>query len=280
MLLMILLCCIKFTLLNGFHFDEFSGTALSVGIPITLSWHFDTGDPDEVFFQRRHIIQQSFFQGDAIPTEITHPNGTLNVTFPSNGTFIVDAIASGTGSLNLLNSSGIFNFSGASEDSVSSDTTSSSSFSTSSSGEISQKPTTSAIPPSASSAHANRDRKTSIIIGAVIGSVALVLFLLGSATLILRRNYIRLKHSLLPNPKITFDRQSISLLSSLYPLTEKANGDVISPGILPSLTNDVDIQRLSSEEDLEELGEEVMERRHSRFGASTSIACLILRSLR
>ena len=77
--------CIEFTVSNCFHFDKFTGTVLSVGIPITLSWRFDADDPDEVFFQQRNIGQQFFFQGDDIPTEITRPNGTLNVTFPSNG---------------------------------------------------------------------------------------------------------------------------------------------------------------------------------------------------
>ncbi len=57
----------------------------SVGIPITLSWHFDIGDPDDVFFQRRDIGEQYFFQGDDIRAEITHPNGTLQVAFPSIG---------------------------------------------------------------------------------------------------------------------------------------------------------------------------------------------------
>ncbi|KAK0492964.1 hypothetical protein EDD18DRAFT_1408530 [Armillaria luteobubalina] len=111
-----------------------------------------------MFFQRRHIHEQFFFQGDVIPTQITHPNGTINVTFPSNGLFIVDAIASGTDHLNLLNSSGLFDFSVASE-SGNSATTLTSTFSTSSPGETGQTPSTyeSAIPPSASSANGNRN---------------------------------------------------------------------------------------------------------------------------
>ncbi|KAK0219271.1 hypothetical protein IW262DRAFT_1088011 [Armillaria fumosa] len=271
MLLLIVLCCIKFAVSNGFHFDECIETMRSVGIPITLSWHFDIGDPDEVFFQRRYIGQQFFLQGDDIPTEITHPNGTLNVTFPSNGAFVVDAIASGTDHLNLLNSSEIFDLSVASESSGSSATTSTSTFSTSSPGETGQTPSKSAIPPSASSAHGNRDRKLSIIIGAVIGSVLFLLFLLGGATLVRRRTYLRLKHNLLPNPKIISDRQSMSSLSPLYRLAEKEDDDTISPGIIPSLTSVVDIQLPSSEHDLEGLGEDVMESRHSRLGTSTPL---------
>ncbi|PBK58546.1 hypothetical protein ARMSODRAFT_1028180 [Armillaria solidipes] len=104
MLLSILLICFKFVVSNGFQFDEFTGTVLSIGIPITLSWHFDIGDPDKVFFQRKDIGQQFFFQGDGIPAEFTHPNGTLNVTFPSNGRFAVDVIANGTDALNLIDS--------------------------------------------------------------------------------------------------------------------------------------------------------------------------------
>ncbi|KAK0492962.1 hypothetical protein EDD18DRAFT_442473 [Armillaria luteobubalina] len=112
MLLLILLCCIKFAHSNGFHFDEFSGTVLSLGIPITLSWHFDIGDPDEVFFQRRHILQQSFFQGDLGPAEITHANRTLNVTLPSNGhkTFIVDAKQAAQKPSNSLIAAGFLTF--------------------------------------------------------------------------------------------------------------------------------------------------------------------------
>ncbi|PBK58750.1 hypothetical protein ARMSODRAFT_101434 [Armillaria solidipes] len=42
MLLLPILCCIEFAVSNSFHFDKFTGTVLSVGIPLTLSWHFDT----------------------------------------------------------------------------------------------------------------------------------------------------------------------------------------------------------------------------------------------
>ncbi|KAK0414409.1 hypothetical protein EV421DRAFT_1918151 [Armillaria borealis] len=61
MLVLILLFYLKFVVSNGFQFDEFPGVVLSVAIPITVSWHFDIGDPDEVFFQRRDIGQQFFF---------------------------------------------------------------------------------------------------------------------------------------------------------------------------------------------------------------------------
>ncbi|KAK0207776.1 hypothetical protein IW262DRAFT_1302439 [Armillaria fumosa] len=189
------------------------------------------GDPDEVFFQRRHIGQQFFLQGDDVPTEIIRPNGTLNVTFPSN----VVRVASGTDHLNLLNSSEIFDLSVASESSGRSATRSTSSFFTSSPGETGQTPSTSAIPPSASSAQGNRNR-ISIIIGAVLGSVLFLLFLLGGATLLRRRNYLRLKHKLLSDPKIIFD-----------------------------------IQLPSSERDIEGLGGDVMERRHSRVGTFTPL---------
>ncbi|PBK81533.1 hypothetical protein ARMGADRAFT_776162 [Armillaria gallica] len=217
MLILILLCCIKFVVSNGFHFDEFTGTVPSVGIPITLSWHFDIGDPDDVFFQRRDIGEQYFFQGDDIRAEITHPNGTLQVAFPSIGRFIVDAIASGTDPLNLLNSSEIFLLSLASENSGSSTTTSVSSSSASPSGEIGQTPSLPAPPPSMGSAHRNRDRKASIIIGSVLGSVFSLLFLLGGVTFLFIRQqkYLRVKHSPTPNVKITSERQSsLSSISS------------------------------------------------------------------
>ncbi|KAK0447497.1 hypothetical protein EV421DRAFT_2017180 [Armillaria borealis] len=164
--------------------------------------------------------------GDDIPAEITQPNGTLNVTLPSNGIFAVDVIASGTDPLNLLNSS---------------------------------------------SAHGNRGHKGSIIIGSVLGSVFSLLFLLGGTTFLFirRRKYLRLKHSPMPNVKITSERWP-SLSPPSRPVEEE-DSEPISPLFLPSSTNIVDIQVSISERDLEGLEENAMERRNSRFAASTPL---------
>ncbi|PBK58547.1 hypothetical protein ARMSODRAFT_118045 [Armillaria solidipes] len=124
----------------------------------------------------------------------------------------------------------------------------------------------SAISPSEGLVHGNRHRKASIIIGAVLGSVFSLLLLFGGATfLFIRRwKYLRLKHSPIPNVKITSERQSMLSLSPPSCPTEKEDSEPISPVSVPSSTNLVDIQPPISEQDLEGLEDDVMERRSSR----------------
>lgn len=129
----------------------------------------------------------------------------------------------------------------------------------------------SAIPPSEGLAHGNRHRKASIIIGAVLGSVFSLLFLFGGATFLFirRRKYRRLKDSLIPNIKITSERQSMLSLSPPSRPMEKEASEPISPVSIPLSTNLADIQLPISEQDLEGLEENAMERRNSRFAACT-----------
>ncbi|KAK0209693.1 hypothetical protein IW262DRAFT_1486440 [Armillaria fumosa] len=83
-MLLIVFFCLQFSISHGFRFDDFSGT-VTVGIPITLSWHRDVNSDTGRINFRLHVIKaQGNFQGPLLP------DGTLNVTFPAPGEYIID----------------------------------------------------------------------------------------------------------------------------------------------------------------------------------------------
>ncbi|KAK0209691.1 hypothetical protein IW262DRAFT_1416679 [Armillaria fumosa] len=67
MLLLIILFCLDFTISHGFQFDNFTGT-VTAAIPVTLSWHREVGDPDNISFALRIIQAQGSFREPSFST--------------------------------------------------------------------------------------------------------------------------------------------------------------------------------------------------------------------
>ncbi len=71
---------------HGFHFDNFTGT-VTAGVPITLSWHRNVNDPNQMDFALENATGPFVFL-DAHSfslTNLTQLSGTLDVTFPESG---------------------------------------------------------------------------------------------------------------------------------------------------------------------------------------------------
>ncbi|KAK0440441.1 uncharacterized protein EV420DRAFT_1581567 [Desarmillaria tabescens] len=93
MLVQFIIFCFHFTISTGFRFVDVEENA-NVGIPFTLTWHRDPGDPLEFQFEQRNVSQPAG-QGELIP--FTPPdNGTtdgiVTVNFPAPGTYVVEII--------------------------------------------------------------------------------------------------------------------------------------------------------------------------------------------
>ncbi|PBK82585.1 hypothetical protein ARMGADRAFT_1038491 [Armillaria gallica] len=225
--------CLQFaTVSQGFHFDKFSGT-VTVGIPITISWHRDVYDTR---FVQNYIIL-GLVRPFPTSTDTTQPDGMVNVTFPITGSFVVAAldiyahIIATTQTFNVapdvslpipiesvISSTFSVTETGqppsdsmesaqstapASPSSISiHDSDSTAPLSSFSSTELAQ----STAPASPSSISTHRNHKTPIVIGAVTGSLVFLLIILGGGTFLFirKRRYGKwnLKHRLSPNPKI------------------------------------------------------------------------------
>ncbi|KAK0492643.1 hypothetical protein EDD18DRAFT_449354 [Armillaria luteobubalina] len=182
MLLRIVLSCLSFSSSHGLSFDYFRGN-VTVGIPITLSWHREANDSSRIEFVLRSLLGEASLDGLHLlnATDTTQLNGTIEVAFPGSGEYTVEAIT---------NQTGVVTIAAAQRFEV---TSSSTGTEPSSSSTMSVKRT------------GTSPRRTSIIIGAVLGTVvSLVLLVGGGAFLVIRhRGRRNWKHCRLsPNPKI------------------------------------------------------------------------------
>ncbi|KAK0191796.1 hypothetical protein F5146DRAFT_613818 [Armillaria mellea] len=98
MLLCMVLSCLSFPISRGLSFDPFSGN-VTVGIPITLSWHRETNDSNQIEFVLGSLPGEVSLDGLHLlnATNTTQLNGTLKVTFPGSGEYTVEAITNQTG---------------------------------------------------------------------------------------------------------------------------------------------------------------------------------------
>ncbi|PBK79362.1 hypothetical protein ARMGADRAFT_1172422 [Armillaria gallica] len=203
MLLRIASSCLSFAFSHGLSFDYFPGN-VTVGIPITLSWHRETNDSNQIDFVLSSLPGEVSLEGLHLlsATDSTRLNGTLNVTFPGSGEYTIEAIANQTGVVTVV---------AAQRFEVAS----------SSSSTESVKSTT-AAPPNSNSTHGNH--QTSIIIGAVIGTLVSLFLLGGGAFLFIRQRKRRTqKHRLSPNLKI---QPELDLYS---PPVGNKNSETVSP---------------------------------------------------
>ncbi|KAK0219576.1 hypothetical protein EDD85DRAFT_797226 [Armillaria nabsnona] len=75
----------------GFRFDNFTGT-VTIWTPIMLSWHRDANDTTQINFMMTPTVPSQFTGVPPISTtDTTQPDGTLNVTFPIPGSFVIEA---------------------------------------------------------------------------------------------------------------------------------------------------------------------------------------------
>ncbi len=70
---------------HGFRFDNFTG-AVTVGIPIVVSWHRDVNDTGQIDFEvspypKLQGHQSDVFLGSVSTSNVTQPNGTLALNF-------------------------------------------------------------------------------------------------------------------------------------------------------------------------------------------------------
>ncbi|KAK0430908.1 hypothetical protein EV421DRAFT_1930276 [Armillaria borealis] len=232
MLLLIVLFGLQFFISCGFRFDDFSGT-VTVGIPITVSWHRDVNDTaGPLGFGLTIIDIDHNFPGPPFSlkqTDTTQPDGTFNVTFPAPGKYMITATDYASTSKTFDVALGDYTVPPTSVLSMSapfvsqSREPSGSVFAHYDTWDVAQHPfynssfteslqSTATAPPKSHSTHQNR--KTHIVIGAVIGSlVSLLLIFGGGAFLCIRRRKHRnrkMKHRLSPNPKIIHELNSHS----------------------------------------------------------------------
>ncbi|PBK60551.1 hypothetical protein ARMSODRAFT_1009254 [Armillaria solidipes] len=218
MLLLILLSCLSFAISHGLSFDYFPGN-VTVGIPVTLSWHRETNDPNQIDFVLSSLPGEVSLQGLHLltATDTAQQDGTLNVTFPGSGEYTVEAITNQTGVV-----------------------------------EVAAAQKFEVAPPSQNDSSDNgtapsSNHETSIIIGAVIGSLVSLLLLGGGAFLFIARQRKRrnLKHRLSPNPKIQPE------LDFHSPPVGNKDSETVSPMLegemtpdLPNITTDTVEQSL------------------------------------
>ncbi|KAK0464150.1 hypothetical protein IW261DRAFT_132064 [Armillaria novae-zelandiae] len=95
MLCLIVITFLHFQISHGFHFGTFTG-AITAGIPIlTLSWHRDVNDTNQIYF--KIVPLQGPFTDKERPltistTDTTQTDGSLNVTSSGLELFVVEAI--------------------------------------------------------------------------------------------------------------------------------------------------------------------------------------------
>ncbi|PBK80081.1 hypothetical protein ARMGADRAFT_1092552 [Armillaria gallica] len=87
----------QFTTTYGFTFDDPPGSLIA-GIPTVLTWHRNSDDPNDIYFERRNVVSQSSGNGDSVPSssDTTQPQGTLTVTFPSAGRYVIEVLENQT----------------------------------------------------------------------------------------------------------------------------------------------------------------------------------------
>ncbi|SJL17831.1 uncharacterized protein ARMOST_21395 [Armillaria ostoyae] len=221
------------------HVSYKHGT-VTVGIPITLSWHRDVNDTGQIEFtilpySDLPLGPESGFSASA--TDTVHPVGTVNVTFPRPaGEYAIE----GVDRSGVVSTSQIFDVTDNNNTSASSSevvlsltavqsgsTRDSEPYSTSAKSVQS----TATTPPSSSSIH--RNHKTPIIIGAVIGSLVSLLLVFGGGAFLFIRKRRRRNRNSTTNLKITQE------LNSHSPPVGNKNGETITPmlagGVVPDL---------------------------------------------
>ncbi|PBK82613.1 hypothetical protein ARMGADRAFT_1140819 [Armillaria gallica] len=229
-------------ILHGFHFENFSGT-VTAGIPITLSWHRNVNGPNHMDFALENATGPFVFL-DAYSfslTNLTQLSGTLDVTFPESGEYVIEARINQTAFPACTQTFDVKDaVTSKSVNSVTSSVTEtgkpSSSTTKSIEGTVTAPPngpTTQSVPstvtgpPMSNSTH--RKRKTPIIIGGVIGALVPLLLIFGGGTFLFirRRRHRGLRDPLSPNPKILPELNSIH--SHLPPVGNKNSRQTISP---------------------------------------------------
>ncbi|KAK0467376.1 hypothetical protein IW261DRAFT_1063785 [Armillaria novae-zelandiae] len=95
LLVPLFIICYTLTTSYGFMFDDPPGPLIAE-IPITIAWHRNSGDPDDIYFSRRDVVSQASGKGDSIPSssDTTQPQGVLTVTFPSEGRYVIEVLES------------------------------------------------------------------------------------------------------------------------------------------------------------------------------------------
>ncbi|KAK0219561.1 hypothetical protein EDD85DRAFT_989024 [Armillaria nabsnona] len=232
MLLLIVLSC--FAISHGFRFDNLTET-LTVGIPITLSWHRDANNSKQIDISLLNYLYP-FINTPQVTTlksaaDIPQPYGTLNMTIPNSGLYLVEAHNAGT----VVANTGAFDVKPPSENGGGGSSTMPSylfipaypdhigPFCVGVRRVIQVLQSTETAPPESNSTHQNG--KASIVIGTVIGSlVSLLLLLVGGTFLFIRKRRQRnLNRGLLPNPKI------IPEIYSHSPPLRNENSEIVSP---------------------------------------------------
>ncbi|KAK0430912.1 hypothetical protein EV421DRAFT_2024822 [Armillaria borealis] len=221
--------CLHFPISHGFRFGNFTST-VTVGIPITLSWHRDVNDTSQIEFtilpySDLPLGPESGFSASA--TDTSQLNGTVNVTFPRPaGKYAIE----GVDQSGVVSTSQIF-------DVTDNNNTSASSSEVVLSSTAVQSGSTRDSESYRSSNSIHQNHKTPIIIGGVIGSlVSLLLVFGGCAFLFIRKRRRRnrnSKHRLSTNLNITQE------LNSHSPPVGNKNGETITPmlagGVAPDL---------------------------------------------
>ncbi|KAK0226892.1 hypothetical protein EDD85DRAFT_940610 [Armillaria nabsnona] len=205
----------NFTTTYGFTFDDPPASPIA-GIPTALTWHRNSDDPNDIYFERRSVVSQSSGNGDSVPSssDTTQRQGTLSVTFPSAGRYVIEVLDSQTDdvigsshSLTVVSQvqdiessisvtgapSFTFYVTSASSPTASSAREQNSSVYDPIISTPSANPASStSSPPSRSGSpgsNSNRHHQLSIIIGATIGSVVFLLLLLGIGVFLFTRKH-------------------------------------------------------------------------------------------
>ncbi|PBK60577.1 hypothetical protein ARMSODRAFT_1068405 [Armillaria solidipes] len=228
--------CLQFSISHGFHFDNFAGN-ITAGIPITLSWHRNVNDPNQINFVLCNSTGPFVFL-DAhsfSATNLTQLSGTLNVTFPESGEHVIETTINQT---TVPASTQRFDVARPSEHVVPSGSVNPSASSVTETGQPPSSSTgsvqgTATDSPNSNSTH--QTRRTSTIIGAVIGSLMSLLLLFGGGTFLFirKRRERSLKHRLSPNLKI------LPELNLDSPPVRSKNDETISPMPVGEITPDV-----------------------------------------
>ncbi|KAK0219557.1 hypothetical protein EDD85DRAFT_961029 [Armillaria nabsnona] len=244
--LLIVLYCLQFAVSHGFRFDSSIPQGVVFGNSITLSWHRNGSDPN-----RMQFLLANATQGDLLletlastfsATDLTQPDGTFNVTFGSWGEYFIHAINDQGDVIAVTPNfiawydglgpvlTGSTQQSGAPESSSSKEPVQSTASAPPNLLSKESVQSTATAPPTSNSApRAHRKRKTSIIIGAVIGSLVSLLLIFGSGTYLFirwRRKQRNLEYRLSPNLKIVPELTSDSPPTGTI---RKENREIISP---------------------------------------------------
>ncbi|PBK82574.1 hypothetical protein ARMGADRAFT_1090155 [Armillaria gallica] len=245
MLLLIVLYCLQFAVSHGFRFDSSIPQAVAFGNSTTLSWHRNGSDPDRMDFLLANATQGGLsletLASTFSATDLKQPNGTLNVTFGAPGEYFIHAINDQGDFIavtaKFFADQGVISpffpltqQSGAPESSSSEELVqSTASAPPKFSSKESVQSTATAPPTSNSAPRSHRKRKTSVIIGAVIGSLVSLLLIFGSGTYLFirwQRKQRNLECRLSPNLKIVPELTSDSPPTGTI---RKENREIISP---------------------------------------------------